>query len=103
MYLTDDLANPTKWRVPDGTAIPAGGFLVFWADNDERQGSTHTNFKLATAGDQIGLFNTAANNYAAIDTVEFGQQTPDVSYGRFPDGSSNWKTMTTPTPGQPNE
>jgi len=38
MYLTDNLSSPTKWRIPDNnpaaTTIPAGGYLLIWADND---------------------------------------------------------------------
>lgn len=103
MYLTDDLLNPTMWRIPDGVVIPAGGYLLFWADNDPEQGSTHTNFKLDTAGESVGLFDTAAKGYAAIDVMTFGQLGPDVSYGRHPDGSSTWRTFTAATPGQSNQ
>ena len=103
MYLTDDLSNPTKWQVPEGVTIPAGGYLIFWADNDSRQGSTHTTFKLATAGGELGLFDTAQNGYAAIDTVQYGQQTADVSYGRLPNGTGAWQFLSTATPGQANK
>ena len=51
MYLTDDLANPTKWRIPSGyssqTTMPAGGFVVFWADEEPAEGPLHANFKLS--------------------------------------------------------
>ena len=103
MYLTDDLTNPTKWQVPQGVAISARGYLLFWADADTSQGDLHTNFKLETAGEQIGLFDTAANGYAAIDTVTFGQQAADVSYGRYPDGSGNWQIFAVATPGSSNQ
>lgn len=36
MYLTNDPANPTKYRIPKGdpmTSIPARNYLVFFADN----------------------------------------------------------------------
>jgi len=103
MYLTDDLANPTKFRIPDGVTIAAGGYLLFWADNDPDQGPTHVEFALEAAGEQLGLFNTAANGYAAIDTVTFGPQTEDISYGRSPDGASTWRTFASPTPGRANQ
>lgn len=103
MYLTDDLANPTKWRIPDGVTIPANGYLLFWADNDTEQGEIHTNFKLAVEGEEIGLFDTAENGYATIDTVTFGRQTSDVSFGRQPGGADTWRTFSSPTPGQPNQ
>ncbi len=102
MYLTDDLLNPTKWRIPDGVTIAAGGYLLFWADNDTDQGNTHTNFKLSADGEAIGLFNTAENGYAVIDTVTFGTQPNDVSLGRLPDGTGSWRSFSKPTPGQSN-
>jgi hypothetical protein len=37
-----------------------------------------------------------------IDTLSFGAQKPDTSFGRITDGSSTWKFFSTPTPGQPN-
>ncbi|MBN2312275.1 MAG: lamin tail domain-containing protein, partial [Sedimentisphaerales bacterium] len=32
MYLTDDLSLPTRWQIPADNLIPAGGFLLIWAD-----------------------------------------------------------------------
>ena len=88
MYLTDDLTDPTQWQIPGGVTIPAGGFLLFWADDEEGEGNTHTNFKLGKSGEQIGLYDTDANGNVAIDTLTFGQQSTDVSMGRFPDGAA---------------
>ena len=36
-----------------------------------------------------------------VDTLSFGEQTVDVSYGRYPDGSDTWQQMN-PTPGTSN-
>jgi hypothetical protein len=102
MYLTNDLSQPRKWRIPDGVSIDAGGYLLFWADNDPEQGDTHTNFKLAKAGGAVGLFDTDANGNAAIDTLTFEEQSADVSFGRIPDGADAWQALTTPTPGRSN-
>ncbi|MGA1791849.1 MAG: lamin tail domain-containing protein [bacterium] len=98
MYLTDNLDNPTKWPVPSGISIPAGGHLIFLADDDEEQGNTHTNFKLGAEGEEIGLF---ATNGTLVDSVTFGTQLLDVSYGRYPDGADNWGFMAG-TPGAAN-
>ena len=98
MYLTDDLTDPTQWQISAGTTIPAGGYLVFWADDEESEGSTHTNFKLGKSGEQIGLFDTDANGNVAIDTLTFGQQSTDVSMGRFPDGADCWRFYMIATP-----
>ncbi len=103
-YITDDLSDLTKWQIPsvspDSTTIPAGGFLVLWADKQPEQGVLHVNIKLSGKGEQIGL--TAPNGTTVIDSLTFGAQTADVSTGRLPDGSSHWQTFTTPTPGASN-
>ncbi len=100
LYLTDDLADPTQWQVPLGVSIPAGGHLLFWADDDEDQGDTHTNFKLGASGEEIGLFDS--DGVSEIDSIVFGAQFLDVSYGRSPDGEDDWGFMATATPGATN-
>ncbi len=102
MHLTDDLAAPTKWQVPAGVTIPAGGYLIFWADDEPSQGSTHMTFKLSAAGEDVGLFDTEGSGYMAIDTLSFGAQTTDVSMGRLPDAADAWVFFTTATPGASN-
>ena len=98
MYLTDDLADPTQYQIPSGVTIPAGGWVLFWADDDVEQGSLHTNFKLGKDGEDLGLFDTDANGNEPIDTLSFGVQSADVSYGRSPDGGPTWIFFTTATP-----
>jgi len=100
MYITDEPDNPLDWwQIPTGspteTTIPSHGHLVIWADDDSEQGPLHVEFKLSGDGEQIGLFDS---NSVAIDTISFGQQYGDISYGRFPDVSNNWRFMGSPTP-----
>jgi len=102
MYLGDSVGNTTQYTLPSGTVVPAGGTLILWADGDPEAGANHLDFKLSGAGEYVGLFDSAAHYNAPIDAVYFGPQTPDVSWGRFPDGSGAWHTMDTPTPGGPN-
>lgn len=100
MYLTDNLANPTKWQAPQGVTIPAGGFLLLWADNDTSQGPTHTNFQLDADGEEIALFHT--DGATLIDSVTFGKQEADAPYGRIPDGGDKWATLSRATAGASN-
>ena len=100
-HLTDDLTNPTKWRIPDGVVIPAKGFLVIWADNEPWQGPLHAPFALSASGETIGLFDRVENGVEAIDVVVFGPQTTDVAQGRVPDGS-DCRAFFTPSPGVSN-
>jgi hypothetical protein len=99
-YLTDDPAEPTKYQIPTGVSIPAGGYLVFWADDDGTQGPLHTNFKLSASGEAVALFDT--DGLTEIDSVSFDAQFTDVSYGRYPNGTGPWGFMATATPGGAN-
>ena len=99
LYLTDDLEWPTRWVLPD-TTIGSHEFMVVWCDNEVWQGSLHAAFKLSGGGEQIGFFNR--DGESPIDTLTFGAQLSNVSFGRFPDGSDNWEFLYTPTLGSEN-
>jgi hypothetical protein len=101
-FMTDVLTNTTMWEFPEGTTIPANGYLLVWADSENSQnvpgGEPHTNFRLGAAGEAIGLFGAGG---VLIDSVSFGSQTNGVSQGRFTDGQAAIYYMT-PTPREPN-
>jgi hypothetical protein len=101
-YLTDNLANPFQFRVPENGhyTIPPRGHLLVWADNETTQNSTnradlHANFQLRQAGEALGIFSADGTQ---IDAVTFGAQTNNVSEGRYPDGAAHREFMLTPTP-----
>ena len=104
MYLTDNLSIPTKWQIPahnsTATIIPAGGFLLIWADNDTTDSGLHANFKLNADGEEVGLFGT--DGITLIDSIAFGKQATDISYGRYPDANDNQRFFITPSPASPN-
>ena len=93
-FLTDNLNDATKWRIPDGILMAPTSFIIFWADGKDT--GYHTNFKLNSQGEEIGLF---APDKTLIDSVIFDSQVTDISYGRQPDGKSNWYSFENPTPG----
>ncbi len=103
-YLTDDLSAPTKWRIPNNnpsvTTIQPRGYLLIWADEDIADAGLHANFKLSTTGEDIGLFDIDGSTL--IDSITFGEQAVDVSYGRYPDAGDTLQFMVAPTPGGTN-
>jgi hypothetical protein len=101
-YLTDNFNNPDKWQFPDYT-IPAGGFLLVWADDDPEQGDFHTNFKLSKNGEEIALNDSEATGFTVIDSYVFGPQNTDISEGRDPDAGEDWIFYQDATPGISNE
>ncbi len=99
-YLTDNPAVPMKFRIPDNnpdsTTIDAGGWLLFWADEDVDQGVNHVSFKLNNLGEQVILFGL--DGFSLVDQITFGIIEEDQTLGRFTDGASNWVTFLETTP-----
>jgi len=98
-YLTDNPDNLTKWEFPEGVGIEAGGYLLVWCDDEPQDGPLHSNFKLSASGEFLAL--VLPNGLSVMDSLSFGPQTQDVSFGRVPDGEINW-LPTSPTPGSSN-
>lgn len=96
-YITDNLSQPQKFRFNIDFIVPANGYVLVWAD-DANTGN-HTNFKLSATGESIGLFNPSLQ---LIDTISFGSQETDISFGRFPNGTTNWYKFNPSTPGSAN-
>lgn len=94
-YLSDSETTALKWQVPQGTSIPANGYLVLYADGENT--GLHTNFKLSSAGEPLSLFKS---DQTLLDQVEFPVQFADQSYGR--NGSGAWVYMPNVTPGSGN-
>ena len=91
--LTDDLDTPTRWIIPSGVSIPAGGYLVLWLDG--KATGRHAPYELGMSG-ELGLFMADGT---PVDTLTFGPQLPDVAYGR--DGG-DWRYFDPATPGATN-
>jgi hypothetical protein len=102
MYLSDDPANAQGYRIPDDVTIGANSYLVFIADEETEQGPLHTNFRLSKGGEGVTLIDKAARSYRLLDQVEYDGMAEDVSYGRYPNGGSDWQALGAATPGSYN-
>jgi hypothetical protein len=103
LALTFDLWNAflDQPLAPSGPILLGPGeYILFWADEDEEQGPTHTGFRLSRGGESIALFDVDGSTL--LDAVHFGPQSRDVSYGRSVDGNDTWRSFAAPTPGLPN-
>lgn len=99
-YLTDKKDNLTKYQFTQpNLVLNPNEYLLIWCDEQGTQQGIHTNFKLSASGEFIGLVES--DGISIIDSLSFGPQTTDISFGRLPDGGSNWIFMT-PTPGTTN-
>ncbi len=103
-YISDDIGDPLAWQIPDNnsslTTIPAGGFLILWADKDTDEGADHIDIKLSSDGEDIIL--TMPDGSTIVDSYTYSTQTTDISFGRVGDGGSNWDFFIEPTPGASN-
>lgn len=101
--LSDDAAEPAKWRFPALTLAP-GGYLIIFASNKDRapvDGSElHANFRLSREGEYLGLFDAAGTLKDAL-TPQYPEQAADVSYGRRLN-QTGWWYLDPPTPGAAN-
>ena len=105
-FLTDNAQVPKKYRIPDGTVIGVGGFLLF----DETQfnvppGATNR-FALSSRGETVSLFSAdPAGNLTGYDHgFDFGAAEEGVSFGRhvISTGEEQFPPQISFTPGASN-
>ncbi len=103
-YITDDLTVLTEWQIPTNnpgqTTVPAGGYLLLWADKEPEQGARHVDIKLGSSGEDLALVRP--DGVTIVDSYTFGVQAQDVSEGRSPNGGSSFDFFAEPTPNGPN-
>ncbi|HEX7617119.1 MAG TPA: CotH kinase family protein, partial [Verrucomicrobiae bacterium] len=90
-YLTDH-ADTNRFRIPNGTTIPARGFLAYTA--------TQLGFALDAAGDNFYVIS--GDGSRVIDALWIGPQENGVAFGRYPDGAPEFRRLTSPTFGTAN-
>ena len=103
-YMSDDLSDPEAMYMipdmyPDSVTVEAGGFILFYANKGEATSVLNLNFKLSGSGESIGFWNP---EQVFIDSLTYGEQIADTSYGRYTDGTNNWFMMPDYTPGESN-
>ncbi len=100
LYLTDDFSNPEKFAFPENSIVQPGGYLMLWADEEDTVSAfLHANFKLSADGESLMLSDGAG---LVLDSLTFGPQTADISFGRCPNGSGFFSDLEFPTFGEDN-
>lgn len=113
MYLSDNAAKPTKWKIPaageatsDGsissasTIIPAHGTLVIWCDKEPAGKQLHASFKLSNTNGCLVCLTSADQSWA--DQMSYNAHGERESFGRYPDGGKSTLLFTQPTIDAPN-
>ncbi|MBR1708207.1 MAG: lamin tail domain-containing protein [Clostridia bacterium] len=102
--LSDNSDNLVKWRFPQGTILPGGGYFVVFASGKDRPASAgswpHASFRLRSNTETVILSDIQGR---MIDLVTYDNLQSDTSWGRDETNDpSNFKVFTQPTPGMPN-
>ncbi len=92
-FLSDNKENTNRYTFPEGTTIPARGFVA--VDQDT------LGFALSAAGETIYL--VSSNDVRVIDAVRFEGQANGVPIGRTPDGAPGLTPLRAPTRAAANE
>lgn len=100
LYLSDDYENPGKYEFPENTIIQPDDFLLIWADEEDTVSQyLHANFKLSGDGEMLMLGDGAG---LVLDSLTFGPQEADISWGRCPDGIGGFQDFSITTFGYEN-
>jgi hypothetical protein len=102
VYLSDDATELLKFKIPDGILLQPGDFRVF----SQGTGPDEFRFGLSASGETV--YVTAASDDAVpvplrvLDTVKCVEMEPEVTFGRYPDGSDSFAFLSSATFGGPN-
>lgn len=105
-FLSDDVNEPKKFRIPNGRTIPAGGFLVFDERDFNSPNGGGISFALGSDGDEVYLFSGDANTNLTgyFHGFAFGASKNGVAFGRYVTslGEEHFIAQSNHTPGATN-
>ena len=99
MYLSDDIDEPLKYALPQGTTIPAKGYLIIWCDKESGT-QLHAPFKLDNKDGSAVVLTARDKSWA--DTLIYNSHTGFQSVGLYPDGGRMSYIMNRPSLGKAN-
>jgi hypothetical protein len=87
-FLTDDVETPKKYRIANGTVIPAAGFLTFTA---AQFGAGANGFLFSEYGEMAYVFSgdASTNLTGYAHGADFYASPTGVSFGRYIDSQTN--------------
>ena len=99
LYLSDDEANLTKWRIPESVgSLQSKGFRVIWFDSNDIEPKNAT-FKLDTDGGTLYLSDVSGK---LLVSQSYPKSIERVSYARITDGGDKWGLTAMASPGSTN-
>lgn len=86
-FISDDFEEPKKFRIPDGTIIAAGDYMVFDEDDFNPGGM---GFAFSSTDDEVYLFSGDGTKLTAyFHGFAYGPAETGVSFGRYLDSVTN--------------
>lgn len=84
-YLSDDRDAPRKFRIPDGTLIPPGGFAAFYAADFQDPAGGGEGFAFSADGEEVTLFSADAGGAPTghFTRARFEASRTNISFGRL--------------------
>lgn len=101
--ISDSISQPMKYSFPEGTVIPAKGYLLIFCSGNTSEGGAdeiHAPFSLRAYEEDVVFTGPRGT---ILDSYSFSKQETDVSMARVPDGTGDFARNTRPTPGYPND
>jgi uncharacterized repeat protein (TIGR02543 family) len=95
--LSDNSGTPFKWVFPN-ISIQPGGYIMIWASGKNRINTAmplHTNFSISADGEEILLTSPTG---VLVDELRPVRIPVRYTYGKYPNGTGEWRYFTTPTP-----
>jgi hypothetical protein len=98
-FISDNLDDPMKFRIPAGTSIPAGGYRVFDEFDFNSDTTLSTSFRFSEYGEDVYLFADSIGKRGYYHGFTFGPIDNGVSFGRYftSDGIEEFVAQTTPS------
>lgn len=100
--ISDNLSQPVKYKLPQGTVIPAKGYLIIFCSGNEStdaSGEIHAPFSLRAYEEDVVFSNPSGQ---VIDSYSYSRMEADQSMARMPDGTGSFGLSGKPTPGYAN-
>jgi len=110
--LSDDPNRPNRWMLPAIT-LPPDAYLIIFAsgkdrtdykpdpDEGESPSYLHANFRLASEGGYLALYDDASRRFLDASAYEYPDQHKGVAFGLCADDNDCY--LLAPTPGGPND
>ena len=97
--LSDDAAQPRLYVIPEGTVIPANGYLVVYCGVKAGGSVKGAEFGLSKSGETV-IFSDAQGN--VVESLELPAMSDDTAYARVPDGGSQFAIVSELSAGKAN-